>query len=224
MSGVMEGAGRNRVGPARDAAMYECRAVSAVELMAMSAVEELLTGLAGQSGTPLHLHEVVMRMHREGGQAEVRLLRNVAAEEKLHPDPLDPASAHTWLVRHEGLPVRGKGLAELPASVRSVVEVGFSGGDVRLFWGGLGFFLNHELVKKGFSWSVPWGSHTLQVRLVKVQRLKEQGLLESVEQLSVLHGFLDITGKATDDSYAAVALAIGSLGEALEPYVTLRKP
>lgn len=67
------------------------------------------------------------------------------------------------MVRHEGLPVRGKGVTELPASVRSVAETALSVGDARLFWQGLGFQVHLEMVRTGCSWSLCWASHSLQV-------------------------------------------------------------
>lgn len=49
------------------------------------------------------------------------------------------------------MPLRGKGAADLPATVRAVTESGCSGADVIGFWTALGFLRRYSMVKQGFS-------------------------------------------------------------------------
>ncbi len=62
---------------------------------------------------------------------------------------MPPNRADRWLVRHEGLPLRGRGAADLPATVRSVTVAECSGQDLQAFWEGFGFKVVHELVQQG---------------------------------------------------------------------------
>lgn len=54
-----------------------------------------------------------------------------------------------WSLRHEGAPQRGKGIADLPATVRSVRISAASGRQVLPFWRSLGFRPAFELLKEG---------------------------------------------------------------------------
>lgn len=53
-------------------------------------------------------------------------------------------------VRHQGMPLRGKGLADLPATVRVVTDSSCVGADVLGFWTALGFQRRYSMIKQGF--------------------------------------------------------------------------
>ena len=64
---------------------------------------------------------------------------------------------------HEGLLVRGKGFADLPAVVRSRTTAACQGSHSLSFWKHLGFSVSYELVKKGFSYLVCYDDFELEV-------------------------------------------------------------
>ena len=70
-----------------------------------------------------------------------------------------------WLVQHEGLPLRGRGVAELPAAVRTVTVAHCDGADVLAFWQAMGFWLDHEMIQEGHRFALET-THQLQVRAV----------------------------------------------------------
>lgn len=49
------------------------------------------------------------------------------------------------------MPLRGKGAADLPATVRAVAESSCDSNDVVGFWKALGFQRRYSMVKQGFS-------------------------------------------------------------------------
>ena len=54
-----------------------------------------------------------------------------------------------WRVRHEGLAARGKGISDLPATLRVVNESACEGCDVLGFWRALGFEHAYSMIKEG---------------------------------------------------------------------------
>lgn len=69
-----------------------------------------------------------------------------------------------WSVRHEGAPQRGKGIAELAATVRSVTVSACTGRQVLLFWRGLGFEPDFELLREGQRYLVLHAGVEMQAR------------------------------------------------------------
>lgn len=65
-------------------------------------------------------------------------------------------------MRHEGLPLRGKGAADLPATVRAVTLAQCSGKDVLAFWQAMGFQLGHEMLQEGHLYVL---SHVIQLQV-----------------------------------------------------------
>ena len=64
-------------------------------------------------------------------------------------------------------------LAQLPATVRTVMQAGCAGPDVPAFWAGLGFVPQYELMKQGHVAEVrrgEWTVHVLVSRLLRVAR------------------------------------------------------
>jgi hypothetical protein len=71
--------------------------------------------------------------------------------------------ATRWVVRHEGLALRGKGVADAPATIRTVTEAGCSGEAVLQFWASLGFGVDYELIRIGRGFLVLHKQHEMQV-------------------------------------------------------------
>lgn len=65
-------------------------------------------------------------------------------------------------MRHEGLPLRGKGAADLPAAMRAVTTVQCSGQNVLAFWESLGFSMDHEMVQEGHCYVL---NHAVQLQV-----------------------------------------------------------
>lgn len=60
-----------------------------------------------------------------------------------------------------------------------------------------------------------WVVKVLQVQLVQLYRLQEHGAPGTVEPISQLYGMLDVTAKATEDTYVSAAQAIGKATQAV---------
>lgn len=87
---------------------------------------------------------------------------------------------HRWIVRHEGLPLRGKGAADLPAAVRAVNTAECSGEDVLAFWQAMGYRLDHELMQEGHLYVVSSRGVHLQVRAPVWQGILAPSCLEDL--------------------------------------------
>ena len=74
------------------------------------------------------------------------------------------ACVRRWSVRHEGAPQRGKGMAELPAIVRSVVIAACTGEQVLPFWRSMGFQPAFELLREGQRYLIMHAGAELQAR------------------------------------------------------------
>ncbi len=61
------------------------------------------------------------------------------------------------------MPLRGKGAADLPATVRVVAESSCSGADIIGFWAALGFQRRYSMVKEGFCVSCYLDDHFVHV-------------------------------------------------------------
>lgn len=70
---------------------------------------------------------------------------------------------YRWEICHDGIPVKGKGYAELPAVVRTRTKADVHGNHSLSFWIHLGFSVIYELRRKGFSYSVYHDGFELQV-------------------------------------------------------------
>ena len=67
-----------------------------------------------------------------------------------------------WSVRQEGAPQRGKGIADLPCTVRSVTVSACIGRQVPQFWSSLGFQPDFELLRVGARYLVMHGGIEMQ--------------------------------------------------------------
>ena len=65
---------------------------------------------------------------------------------------------------HVGLPLKGRGHTDLPATVRSVTRAACAGADVPAFWRALGFLPRYQLAKLGQAFAVPLAGHDIHVR------------------------------------------------------------
>lgn len=61
--------------------------------------------------------------------------------------------------------MRGRGVAELAATVRATTVVQCSGTDVAAFWQAMGFALTHEMVQDGHIFALQQRGITLNVSL-----------------------------------------------------------
>ena len=75
-----------------------------------------------------------------------------------------------WAVHHEGLPLRGRGIADLAAAVRAATVVPCSGSDVPAFWQAMGFTLTHEMLQDGSTFVLQQNDIVLNVRRASSSR------------------------------------------------------
>ncbi|KAL0035169.1 hypothetical protein WJX79_004429 [Trebouxia sp. C0005] len=120
---------------------------------------EQLTGLSGRPGRRVSYRDLLIRSQATPF-TELHLVQHTLDDQAVTND--------SWEVCHEGLPVRGKGFADLPAVVRSRTTAACQGRHSLSFWKHLGFSVSYELVKKGFSYLVYSDDFELEVLLCSV--------------------------------------------------------
>ncbi|KAK9837449.1 hypothetical protein WJX81_003604 [Elliptochloris bilobata] len=141
-------------------------------------------------------------------------------------------SGSTWRVRHEGAALRGKGVAELPASVRAVAEASCAGHAPLAFWGALGFVERFGFAREGRRYELEHGGLALQARrwdlkrlsivtLARVRRCPARG--PPGEEVAPGQWLLEVVARAAEGAHPAAARAIGSFAASLEPPMELEK-
>ncbi|KAK9819700.1 hypothetical protein WJX72_001377 [[Myrmecia] bisecta] len=133
-------------------------------------------------------------------------------------------NAGRWTARHEGMQVRGKGVAALPTSVRYITEAQCVGDSTPDFWQALGFQRHYELLKDGLQFVVAHNDFLLQVNLAVLKRLPEWGAVDKAAPLTTDHWLLEVTARAIEGEHVDASNAIGSLGELLLPLAELKRP
>lgn len=202
----------------------ECKANGVVDSRndesALANLQERLARISGEPLVPLSQLEIVLLGPSytpgiKGG--ELRVLRQLE-----EPSAAKGArSSPTWKVRHEGMPLRGKGLADLPATVRAVNESSCVGADVLGFWTALGFQQRFSMIKQGFCVDCHLDGQDVHVTVVKVCKEGSSGAAGQ----QVVPGFwlVEATTRAAEGQHVAAAAAIGTLAGLLEPLVVLQK-
>lgn len=177
---------------------------------------EVLTGLTGYPGAKINQRDVLIKSHASPF-TELHLVQHISDEQSTSTD--------SWEVCHEGLPVRGKGFAELPSVVRSRTTATCHGGHSLSFWMHLGFSISYELVKKGFKYTVCYDEFELQVLLCSVNpgASGQQRAQEHIKAVCQQYWLLKITAVAPESQQARAAHAIGAFSKQLEPWAELRK-
>ena len=164
----------------------QCELLGTAETEHVKALIALLTGLSGRSGTPIHRLELKIKS-QVAPFTELKLLQQTTSGDTAYLDRYRlelVAIQHTvsytaghvalaahyhdgcccsWEICHEGIPVRGKGYAELPALVRSHTRASLHGAHSLSFWTHLGFSVSYELEVKGSCFLVCHDAHELQV-------------------------------------------------------------
>ena len=148
-------------------------------------LREALVGLSGQEPVGVSIQETVMRctapdrpdLHIMHTTAAAGGPPGAAAEDRCAALPVLGAGAcHTclvsprpapprgsWVAFHVGLPLKGRGHTDLPATVRSVTRAACAGADVPAAWRALGFLPRYQLAKLGQAFAVPLAGHDIHV-------------------------------------------------------------
>ena len=157
----------------------QCELLGAAKAEHVQVLIDLLTGLSGHPGKPINQQELTIKS-RVNPFTELKLVRHMADGQTVGPRRyLDctillpvyvyryPVSADwlafRWEISHDGIPVKGKGYAELPAVVRNRTKAALHGSHSLSFWIHLGFSVSYELSRKGFSYHVYHDGFELQV-------------------------------------------------------------
>lgn len=122
-------------------------------------------------------------------------------------------------VRHVGGAMRGAGAEQLPALVRPVLEAVISSNSLRFMYA-LGYKLDYELLRSGFSFkihkTVPINV-SITISVTSVNRLPKMHALD--ESVPVTPGLqiVQLSAPASPDNYSDVVAAISSFAEFLAP-------
>ncbi|TQD86234.1 hypothetical protein C1H46_028204 [Malus baccata] len=181
----------------------------------VEALEILLQGLCGVSKKNLRVHEICLKNGPNLGlvASEVRLICDIEQSEQTEP---------TWTIRHIGGAMRGAGAEQLSVLVRSVVESKTSKNVLRFFYA-LGYKLDHELLRVGFSFHFQRGTQ-INVTVSSVNKMLQLHDIDAAVPVTPGIQLVEVTAPATSENYAEVVAAVSSFSEYLAPLLHLSKP
>ncbi|XP_039124538.1 mediator of RNA polymerase II transcription subunit 18 isoform X1 [Dioscorea cayenensis subsp. rotundata] len=190
----------------------ECVVQGIIETQHVEALEILLQGLCGVPKERLKVHELCLKSGPNLGlvPSEVRLLCDLA-----QPTP-------SWTVRHVGGAMRGAGAEQISVLVRTVVESKVSKNVLRFFYA-LGYKLDHELLKVGFSFNFHRGA-PITVTVTSANKMPKLHATEEAVPVTPGIQLVEITAPAAADNYNDVVSAVSSFCEYLAPLLHLSKP
>ncbi|KAL0036026.1 hypothetical protein WJX77_011686 [Trebouxia sp. C0004] len=193
----------------------QCELLGVTKREQVLELAERLTGLSGRPGKKVSYRNLLIKSQATPF-TELHLVQHTLDDQAVTND--------SWEVYHEGLLVRGKGFADLPAVVRSRTTAAYQGRHSLSLWKHLGFSVSYELVKKGFSYLVYYDDFELEVLLCSVgPNTPNQQAEEHITATCQQYWLLKITTIAPEAQQARAAHAIGAFSKHLEPLVELRK-
>lgn len=203
-------------------APQECKAVSVVSADNAPQLLQLLEGLSGQPGLRLLAHVMWLKGPIiDKMPPKLQLTRSlICAPEK---ESSEVNTCGSWTVRQEGLPMRGRGVSDLAATVRSVTLVYCNGSDVPKFWHGMGFSTSHEVLQDGHVFTLCLNGMRIKVLLAKLSRLQVCNDLSSKVEVQPGQLFLEVTAMVANEDHIPACKAIGSLGGLIRHICELQK-
>ena len=118
-------------------------------------------------------------------------------------------------VRHVGGAMRGAGADQISVLVRTMVESKVSKNVLRMFYT-LGYKLDHELLRVGFSFKFNRGAQ-ITVRVSSVNKMLKLHATDEAVPVTPGIQMVEVTAPASDENYAEVAAAVQSFCEYLAP-------
>lgn len=190
----------------------ECVVQGIIESQHVDALEILLQGLCGVQKELLRVHEICLKSGPNLGfvASEVRLLCDLE-----QPEP-------TWTVKHVGGAMRGAGAEQISVLVRTMVESKASKNVLRLFYS-LGYKLDHELLRVGFSFRFQRGAQ-ITVTVSSVNKMLKLHATDDAVPVTLGIQLVEVTAPATSENYTEVAASVSSFCEYLAPLLHLSKP
>ncbi|EPS66924.1 hypothetical protein M569_07853, partial [Genlisea aurea] len=191
----------------------ECVVQGIIETKHVEALEILLQGLSGVHRESLRIHELCLKSVPNLGlvPSEVRLLCDLG-----QPDP-------TWTVRHVGGPMRGSGADQISVLVRTTAESKISRNALRFFYS-LGYKLDHELLRVGFSFRFCRGAHHITVAVSSLNKMLKPHTTDDAVPVTPGIQLVEVTVPASSENYSEAVSAMSSFCEYLAPLLHLSKP
>lgn len=222
------------------AAHIECRSVGTIATDQAADLRDVLSSICGTDPLPVTLHEIVLRPAGVDGMdksASVRLVHQVhlqrqqgearAARAAWPPQGSGAPPEHccrTWVVRHEGQPMRSKVLGELPLLVRPLVTASLAGADVLGSWRAIGMAPEYELLKEGHAFELHLEGQLVQVGVHAVCRPAAQGLVSSATPLVPGQALVEAVVVADQSAQAGAIKALKLLRSLVGHLVDLKRP
>ncbi|KAJ4758278.1 Mediator of RNA polymerase II transcription subunit 18 [Rhynchospora pubera] len=189
----------------------ECVVQGIIETLHVEALEILLVGLCGAPKQRVRVHELCLKSGPNLVSSEVRLLCDLA---KTTP---------SWTIRHVGGAMRGAGADQLSVLVRPIAESKASSTALRFFYG-IGYKLDHEVLKTGFAFQFQNRGANLTVSVTSTNRMPRLHATDDAVPITPGIHLVEITAPAAPENYTEVASAIASFCEYLSPLLHLSKP
>ncbi|GMH13862.1 hypothetical protein Nepgr_015703 [Nepenthes gracilis] len=195
-----------------ESTFHECVVQGIIETQHVEALEILLQGLCGVHRERLRIHELCLKSSPNlgNGTSEFWLVSDLE-----QPEP-------TWTVRHIGGAMRGAGADQISVLVRSVAESRVSKNALRLFYA-LGYRLDHELLRVGFSFHFQRGAQ-ITVTVSSVNKMLKLHAIDEAVPVTPGIQLVEVTAPASGENYTEVVAAITSFCEHLAPLLHLSKP
>lgn len=195
----------------------ECVVQGIIETQHVEALEVLLQGLSGVPKERVRVHELCLKSGPNLGvvPSEVRLLCDLA-----QPTP-------SWTIRHVGGSMRGAGAEQISILVRTILESKASNNVLRYFYG-IGYKLDHELLKVGFAFRFQRGAQ-FTVTVTSTNKMPKLHATDEAVQVTPGIQLVEITAPAltapaAPNNYNDVVSALTSFCEYLAPLLHLSKP
>mmetsp|Transcript_33661 Transcript_33661/g.46610 ORF Transcript_33661/g.46610 Transcript_33661/m.46610 type:complete len:219 (+) Transcript_33661:192-848(+) len=182
----------------------ECSVQGIISEEAVGPLRERLRGWQDAPEQPVNVHERCLRSCVFGkvASSELRLLQDVAnSGQPSHPE---------WLVVQPGEPLRNPSADKLRALVRGVTVSGCSG-DALTFFRSVGFTTQFQFLRKGMIYILLEQGLPLIVSVVQICKVdSDEKVQEEAVSLAPNTWLVEVTSRATSETYAAVSASIGS--------------
>ncbi|WVZ10533.1 hypothetical protein V8G54_015063 [Vigna mungo] len=222
----------------------ECVVQGIIETQHVEALEILLQGLCGVQRERLRIHEICLKSGPHLAVKSAYEMNCTEKEEKKKESPSEAESAYemnssenrensisvtsevrllcdleqaepSWTVRHVGGAMRGAGAEQISVLVRSMVESKTSKNVLRLFYT-LGYKLDHELLRVGFSFNFYRGAQ-ITVTVSSINKMLKLHATDEAVPVTPGIQMVEVTAPAVAETYTEVAAAVSSFCEYLAP-------
>ncbi|GMH35649.1 hypothetical protein BSKO_03517 [Bryopsis sp. KO-2023] len=216
--------------------MMECKVIGTLHNADIQTVHELLRSMSHSPVDRIAYHEIILKdPQRMRAPPKVRLQCplptpvSVRGKDDVLLEEMTTTkdeSNCSWIMRHEGAPMRSSEATALPATVMEVLESHLKGsrGSIEAFWTStMGLKLDHALMKDGNRYQLEHDDFDIEVLICRLRKLPDPMKPENAKYLVHNNFIVEIIAKSSKKDFREAAKAVGSFAEQLVPYVECQK-